>query len=371
MKKIPLFEIPKQHAPIRRELQKAALRVLASHQYILGSEGVHFEREFSRALGSRFTVGVSSGTSALHLALAALEVGPGDGVLTSPFTFIGTTIAAASVGADIQFADVDPVSLTLDPAQVKNRLKSNTKVVLPVHIFGYPADLGPILEIVRKKGLRMVEDAAQSHLAEYHERKVGTWGDIGCFSFYPSKNLGGLGDAGACLTNDSDLDRKLRILRNNGSDPVMRYKHVLKGVNARLDEFQAAFLLVKLKHLKTWTRMRLERARIYRKILTDVPVRLPPPETKDRTHVYHLFVIQTPERDRLKEFLESKGISTGIYYPIPLHLQPAYAHLGYRLGDFPVAEKACQEVLALPLYPELPPTQVEAIGQRIRSFFKK
>ncbi len=370
-KSIPLFDVEAQHAFLNNDLEKAVRRVLRSCHYILGEEGAEFEKEFAETIGTRFAEGLSSGTSALHLAVQALDVGRGAGVLTVPFTFIGTTIGILSAGAEVQFCDIDPVTLTMDPADAERRVRKNTKVLLPVHLYGYPADMPALLRISKRRRLRIIEDCAQSHLASIGGRKVGGFGDIGCFSFYVSKNLGAAGDAGACVTNRAELDQRIRILRNNGSDPKKRYKHVALGTNARLDEIQAAVLRVKLRQLRRWTAERTKRADVYRERLKDVPLALPPADGARGAHVYHLFVVRTRERDRLKEFLAQGGVSTGVYYPIPLHLQPAYRHFGYRRGDFPVSEQASREVLALPLYPELPLEKIARIADRIRLFFRR
>jgi dTDP-4-amino-4,6-dideoxygalactose transaminase len=366
---VPLFDITGQHAPLRQELRQAVLKVLDSCHYVLGEEGSSFENEFANALGSRHAVGVSSGTSALHLAITALGVGPGDGVLTIPMTFIGTTIGILAAGARIQFADIDPATMTMDPRDAAQRIRSDTKVLLPVHLYGYPAEMDALLALAKQKGLRVVEDCAQAHLTEYKGEKVGNFGDIGCFSFYVSKNLGAAGDAGACVTQDKGLDQKLRTLRNNGSDPRERYRHILKGYNARMDEIQAAVLRVKLRRLARWTEERRQRAALYRELLSDLPLQLPPAEGKGILHTYHLFIVRVKKRDRLRRHLADAGIATGVYYPIPLHLQPAYKDLGYRKGQFPQAEKACQEVLALPVSPEISLGKIRRVAGEIRSFF--
>ena len=366
---IPLFDIQAQHAPLKEELREAVLKVLDSCHFILGEEGKAFEEEFARLLGVPHAVGISSGTSAIHLALQAVDLHPGDGVLTVPFTFIGTTIGVLAAGGEIQFSDIDPRTLTMDPKEAAQRVKPNTKVIMPVHLYGYPADMDGIGEVATRKGLRVVEDCAQAHLTEFKGRKVGSFGDVGCFSFYVSKNLGAAGDAGACVTTDAALDEKLRVLRNNGSDPKAKYNHILKGYNARLDELQAAVLRVKLKRLAKWTAERKKRGELYRELLTGLPLELPPADGPRGTHTFHLFVIRTPERDRLQKHLAEAGVSTAVYYPIPLHLQPAYKDLNLRAGQFPHAEKACAEVLALPLYPELPLEKARAVGKAVRDFF--
>jgi dTDP-4-amino-4,6-dideoxygalactose transaminase len=371
VKPVPLYDILGQNAPLRRDLERAALRVLRSGAYILGPEGAAFEAAFAKLQGARHCVGVSSGTSALHLALLALEAGPGDGVMTAPFTFIGTTIAAVAAGAKIQFCDVRPDTLTLDPEDAARRLTSATKVLMPVHLYGHPADMTAIMALARRKGLKVVEDAAQAHLTEHKGKKIGALGDIGCFSFYVTKNLGAMGDAGACTTDDPALDRKLRILRNNGSDPVEKYRHPLQGYNARLDELQAAFLRIKLARLARWTARRRALARLYREKLSGLPLALPPEGAPGDAPTYHLFTVRTPERGALQAHLKEQGVSSAVYYPIPLHLQEAYQGLGYKAGDFPHAEKACREVLSLPLFPELTDAQARRVAAAVRGFFKR
>jgi dTDP-4-amino-4,6-dideoxygalactose transaminase len=368
---IPLFDIPSQHAEIKDELQQAVLATLNSCHFVLGQAGENFEREFASAMDAKHAVGLSSGTSAIHAALQALDIGRGDGVITTPFTFIGTTIGAAAMGVDIQFADIDPTTYTIDPADAKKRIKKNTKALIPVHLYGQPADMDPLMDLAKKNNLRVIEDCAQSHLAQYQGKKVGGIGDIGCFSFYVSKNLGAIGDAGACVTQDAALADKLRVLRNNGSDPQNRYKHILKANNARLDEIQAAVLRVKLRRLAQWTLRRQQLATRYRSLLAGLPVQLPPPATAESSPVHHLFVIRTPDRDRLREYLNQRGIATGIYYPIPLHLQPAYQDFGYKRGDFPHSEKAADETMAIPIYPELTEENQQRVADAIAGFFKK
>ncbi len=365
---IPLFDIRAQHAKLKGELRRAVQKTLDSCSFVLGEEGRLFEEELAARFGVPHAIGVSSGTSALHLALQAVGVGPGDGVLTSPFTFIGTTIGVLAAGAEIQFADIDPVTLNLSPDEAASRVRPNTRALLPVHLFGYPADMDGMLKVARRKGLRVVEDCAQSHLTTFNGATVGGIGDVGCLSFYVTKNLGAAGDAGACVTRDAKIDERLRVLRNNGSNPKAKYEHLLKGYNARLDELQAAVLRVKLKHLAEWTRLRRERAALYRELLADLPLELPPADGP-HVHTYHLFVLRSQERDRLQKHLAAAGVSTAIYYPIPLHLQPAYKDLGFRAGQFPNAEKAAREVIALPLYPELPLAAVRRVAAAIRSFY--
>lgn len=367
---IPLFDIQAQQAPILKELQKEVVEVVNTSSYVMGKKGLDFEKAFSQVIGTKCAVGVSSGTSAIHMALLALGVKERAGVLTTPFTFIGSTIGIASAQGEIQFADIDPETMTIDPNRVNDKIKPNTQIIMPVHLYGYPADMDNILSLAKSKRLKVVEDCAQSHLTSFHGKKTGSMGDIGCFSFYVSKNLGAGGDAGACVTNNPEWDSALRSLRNNGSDAEYRYKHNLMGYNARLDEIQAAILNVKLKHLAHWTGKRREIAMVYRKELGSLPIQLPPPDTDEIYQTYHLFILRTPCRDLLKAHLEKAGISSGIYYPIPLHLQPAYKNLGFKKGDFPHSEKAANEVLAIPIFPELTDEQMDTIIGSIQNFFR-
>jgi dTDP-4-amino-4,6-dideoxygalactose transaminase len=368
MKTIPLYDIASQNAPLQKELAQAAARVLKSGRFVLGDEGSAFERAFASAHGAKFGIGVSSGTSALQLSLAALGVKPGDEVLTTPFTFIATANAIAHLGAVPTFADIDEDTMTLDPGDVERRLTPKTKGLVPVHLFGLAADMEGLLGIAKKRGLFVLEDAAQAHLAESGGRRVGSQGDAAAFSFYPTKNLGAAGDAGLVTTNREDLDGLLRLLRNNGSSLHDKYLHPVMGDNARLDEVQAAILKVKFAKLALWTEQRRKRAEIYLEELAGLPLRLPVERKGDR-HVYHLFVVRTPKRDALARHLKERGVASAVYYPVPLHLQPAHRPLGYKAGDFPKAEQAAREVLALPIFPELTVAQVRFVCKQVRDFF--
>ncbi len=343
--------------------------MLDSGRFILGPEGAAFEEEFSRTQGVPHCLGVSSGTDALMLALEACGVGPGDEVIVPTFSFIATATVVSVLGAKPVFADVEESSLTLDPASVLEVRGRRSKALLPVHLYGVPADLDGLLEIARKYGLRLIEDAAQAHLTRYKGRPAGGIGDAGCFSFYPSKNLGAFGDAGLLSTPDPKVFAACAMLRDAGRKPGKRYEHARVGHNARLDELQAALLRVKLARLASWTRERRRVAERYRRGLAGLPVGLPPQESEGSRHSHHLFVIRTKERDALAKHLSGAGIETAVYYPAPLHLQPAYAGHGHRRGDFPVAEKAAREVLALPIFPELPDASVDLVCASIRDFF--
>ena len=339
-----------QFASLRAELLQALKDVAESTTYVLGPKVAEFERAFASYCGAKHCVGVNSGTSALHLALLGAGVRPGDEVITVPMTFIATSWAVCYAGARPVFVDVDPTTYTLDVAQVERKITPRTKALLPVHLYGQPADLGPLLDISRCHGLPLIEDAAQAHGARYRGEGVGTFGRCGCFSFYPGKNLGALGEAGAVVTNDDQLAARLRALRDHAQQ--QRYHHDEIGFNYRMDALQGAVLGVKLKYLEQWTEARGLLADRYRDRLACLPLQLPA-RLPDRRHVWHLFVVLHPERDRLRAELEVRGVQTGLHYPIPLHLQKAFRHLGYRAGDFPVAERIGRECLTLPLFPEM------------------
>jgi len=363
--RIPFLDLKAQYHSIKPALDDAVIRVLESGRYVLGPEVSAFESEFAGACGTRHAIGVSSGTSALHLALLALDVGPGDEVVTVPFTFVATVAAVMYAGAKPVLVDVEPRTLTLDPARLERAITPRTRAILPVHIHGQPADLAPILEIAARHGVPVVEDAAQSHAARYCGSPAGSVGTLGCFSFYPGKNLGAAGEGGAVVTNDDRLAKKVRMLRDWGCE--RKYEHQLHGFNYRLEEIQAAILRVKLSRLESWTEARRSHAALYQRLLAGGPASLPI-EAPGRSHVYHVFAVQHPSRDALASALEREGIATGIHYPVPVHLQPAYRDLGYGPGDLPVSERAAREVLSLPLYPELTSAQVDEVSQVVRTF---
>jgi dTDP-4-amino-4,6-dideoxygalactose transaminase len=359
---IPLVDLKAQYQDVKAEVDAAIAAVLESGHFILGPEVHAFEREFSEYCDTAYAVGVNSGTSALHLALLAAGVGEGDEVITAAFTFVATVAAIEYTGARAVLVDVDPLTLTIDPDRIEAAITPRTKAIIPVHLYGLPADMDPILSFARAHGLIVIEDAAQAHGAEYKQRRAGSIGDIGCFSFYPGKNLGAAGDGGAVTTANEDYARRVRMLRDWGAE--QKYLHVVKGFNFRLDEIQAAILRVKLRRLEAWTELRRQHALAYASLLSDTPVHLPH-ATPDARHVYHLYAIRTPERDRVQSELLAAGVQAGIHYPIPVHLQPAYANLGYRQGDFPVSERAADEVLSLPLYPELTAGAMERVARAV------
>ena len=368
--KIPLLSLKKQQELIGARLRQAVLRVLDSGAFIMGPETKAFEPEFAAALGSRFAVGVSNGTDALRVALEASGVGVGDEVVVPSFTFIATATAVSCIGARPVFADVDARTLTITAESVREVLTPRVKAVIPVHLFGQAADLDPLLELARAKGLAVIEDCAQAHLTAYKNRMAGTIGDLGAFSFYPSKNLGAAGDAGAILAQDERRAELCRQLRNCGRETGgPAYKHVRVGHNCRLDELQAAVLRVKLPHLREGTEARRAAARRYVEGLAGLPLRLPDLGSGGDSHSFHLFVIRTERRDALAKHLTERGIGNGVYYPIPIHQQPAYAQLAPKAGGLPVTEEACRTALALPMFPELEPAEVDAVCAAVKEFF--
>jgi dTDP-4-amino-4,6-dideoxygalactose transaminase len=360
---IPFLDLKAQYLGIKEEIAAAIARVLESGQYVLGEEVAAFEREFAAYSGARYAVAVNSGTSALHLALLAAGIGPGDEVITVPFTFVATVAAIQYAGARPVLVDIDPRTLTMAVDQIERAITPRTKAILPVHLHGYPAEMGPILEIARRHHLIAIEDAAQAHGAEYRGRRVGGLGDLGCFSFYPGKNLGAYGEGGLVTTNRPDFDRTIRMLRDWGA--ARKYHHELKGFNYRMEGLQGAILRVKLRHLETWTEARRAHAVRYDQLLKGSGVETTAFMPYAR-HVYHVYAVRHPKRDFLQAALRDQGVQTGIHYPIPVHLQPAYSDLGYKAGDFPCSERAASEVLSLPMFPELSQTQLDNVCEAIR-----
>ena len=363
---VPFVELQSQFRALEVEVRAAIDRVLERSWYILGEECAAFEREFASWVGTGHAVGMGSGTEAIHLALRAVGVGHGDEVITVANTCIPTISAIGASGATPILVDAHPETLTLDPDGLAAALTANTRAIVPVHLYGHPCDMDPIMAFAAEHGIAVVEDCAQAHGARYKGRMCGTLGHLAAFSFYPSKNLGAYGDAGAVTTNDPVLDSALRQLRNYGEET--RYHHVVPGFNSRLDELQAAILRVKLPHVTTWNAQRRDLGARYAEGLAGLPIHLPPRATwADSNH--HLYPIRTQERDALQAFLRERGVQTLMHYPVPVHLQPAYASLGYDHGAFPVAEASCTTVLSLPLYPELDLGAQESVIQAIRSFF--
>ena len=362
--RIPFLDLAATYDRFRGEIDAAVLGVLTRGRYILGEEGEAFEREFAAFQGVPHAVGVASGTDALHLALVALGVGPGDRVATVPNVSAPTASAIVSAGAEPVFVDVTEDG-GMDPAALRAALGRGLRAVVPVHLYGRPADIEAIVAIARERGLAVVEDAAQAHGSLVGGRSVGAWGDAGAFSFYPTKNLGAVGDAGLVATRDASLAARLRRLRNYGEES--RYRNVEHGTNSRLDEIQAAVLRVKLRRLAAWNARRRELAALYGELLAGLPLVLP---ADHPGHVYHLYVVRTPRRDALRARLAAQGIGSDVHYATPLHLQPAFRELGYRAGDFPVAERLAREVLSLPLHPLLSDPEAREVARAVRGFFE-
>jgi dTDP-4-amino-4,6-dideoxygalactose transaminase len=362
---IPLVDLKAQYASIKPEIDAAIQRVITNTSFILGKEVSEFEKNFAAFCQAQHCVGTDSGTAALHLALLLCDVKPGDEVITTTHTFIATAEVISVIGAKPVFVDIDPRTYNIDPQQIERAITPRTKAIIPVHLYGQPAEMDAILAIARKHNLRVIEDAAQAHGAEYRGKRAGSMGDIACFSFYPGKNLGAYGDAGAIVTNNAELAECARLLRNHGRRD--KYEHLIVGYGYRLDALQAAILGAKLPHLDAWNARRRAIADYYTELLTNTDVITPyvPPHI---TPIYHIYCIRHKNRDGLQKHLQARGIETGIHYPIPLHLQPVYQNLGYKVGDFPNAEKAANEILSLPIYPELTDAQVEMIVQAVKEF---
>jgi dTDP-4-amino-4,6-dideoxygalactose transaminase len=365
---VPLVDLKAQYATIKPEIDAAIQRVVDNSSFILGKEVTDFEENFAQYVGAAGAVGVASGTAALYLAFQACGIGPGDEVITTAHTFIATSEAISQTGATPVFVDIDPQTYNIDPKRVLEAITPRTKAILPVHLYGQPAPLEPLEEIARAHKLWLIEDAAQAHGAEYHEQRCGSIGDLACFSFYPGKNLGAYGDAGAVTGNDPSLLERVRKLRDHGR--TSKYEHEEIGFGERLDALQAAILRAKLPHLESWTEARRRNARMYDEMLADCDV-LRPYESPDSRHVWHLYVIRSPKRDAVLAHLKQKGIGAGIHYPVPLHRQPAYLKRGYGQLCLPKTEAAATEVLSLPMYPELRTEQinyvVEAVKEAIRA----
>jgi dTDP-4-amino-4,6-dideoxygalactose transaminase len=360
---IPLVDLQAQYQPIKQEIMAAIEGALESMQLFLGPQSQAFENEFAQYCGCEYGVGVSTGTDALTLALRACDIGNGDEVVTVANTFIATVEAIALVGAMPVFVDIDPETYTLDWRQLEQALTSRTRAIIPVHLYGHPVDMQPVLDFARVHGLRVIEDASQAHGATYRGERAGSTGDIGCFSFYFSKNLGAYGEAGMCVTNDARLAETLRKLRDHGS--LIRYHHEILGVNARMDEIQAAVLRVKLHYLEQWNAARRANANFYREQLRGV-VEAVPVVRPGSTHVYYLYVIRVGERAHFRKELEREGIATGMHYPTPIHLQPACLHYGYVRGMLPVTEVVTERIVSLPMYPELTTEQLQTVVNAVK-----
>jgi dTDP-4-amino-4,6-dideoxygalactose transaminase len=366
--RVPLIDLKSQNQEIKKEIASAISKIFDRQRFVLGEHGRHLELAIARKTGARFGVGVNSGSDALTLSLLACGVGVGDEVITTPFTFFATAGAISRVGAKPVFADIDPDTFNLDPKKVEPKITSRTKAIIPVHLFGLCCDMNPILSLAAKRKLFVIEDAAQAYGSSYHGKKAGSMGDAACLSFYPTKNLGGAGDGGMVLTSSEDIAKKIEVLRDHGAKE--KYHHDWIGINSRLDEIQAAVLGIKLKRIDFWNRQRQKRAADYDQGFKELPVKTPF-VPKGYEHTYHLYSIRTPRREALKDFLLKKGVGSGVYYPLPLHLQPCYKNLGGRPGDFPASEKAAGEILSLPMYPELTTAKTRYVISCVREFFGK
>jgi len=360
---IPMLDLRAQFAPIADEIRAALDDVLGSQQFILGPQLAALEQEVAGACGRRFGVGVASGTDALLLGLHACGIGPGDDVIVPTFTFVATAGAVSALGARPIFADIEPRTFNLDPAEIERRMTPKTRAVIVVHLYGLPAEMDAVLEEAARCGLRVIEDNAQAIAASYKGRKTGSFGELGCLSFYPSKNLGAYGDAGMILTDSEEVAARLRRLRNHGQ--AGKYLSEERGWNSRLDEIQAAVLRVKLRHLDGWKLARQARAGQYTALLGALPSVVTPVAPEGCEHVYYQYTIRVPGRDRVQKLLSERGIASTVYYPVPLHLQPLYRALGYKRGDLPAAERAAEEVLSLPIYPELTAEQIQRVSDAV------
>ena len=361
---IPLVDLKAQYRALKPEIDQAIQRVLDNAQFILGPAVSSFEQDFAAFCHSADAIGVNSGTSALHLALLAAGVRPGDEVITVPFTFVATVAAIEYAQARPVFVDIEPTYFTMDPAKIERAVTPRTKAIVPVHLYGQPADMDAIRDVADRHRLIVIEDACQSHGSEYKGRRCGSMGLLGCFSFYPGKNLGAYGEGGAIVTSGPALATKVRLLRSWGEE--VRYEHKHRGFNYRMDGVQGAVLGVKLKYLEAWTEARRSHAAEYTRRLTGTAASAPTERPASR-HVYHQYVVRVPERDAWRAALTEAGVQTGVHYPIPVHLQPAYADLGYSSGDFPIAEQAAAEVLSLPMFPEMTDQQIESIATVFRA----
>ena len=367
---VPLLDLHAQYTPLRQAILDAVTRVCDSQRFIGGPEVEGLERELCEHLDVPHAIGLSSGTDAVLAALMALDIGPGDEVITPTYSFFATAGCVVRVGAKPVLVDVEPGTFNVDVDATQAAITPRTKAIIPVHLFGQAAEMAPISEMAQPRGIAVIEDAAQAIGCLYHDRPVGTWGAIGCFSFFPSKNLGAFGDAGFVTTTDAALAKKLKLIRTHGMEP--KYYHHLVGANFRIDAIQAAVLRVKLPHLQTWSDARRANAASYRALFADAGLDevILPAEAPHRTHIYNQFVVRVPGRDRLKKHLDAAGIGTEIYYPVPFHLQQCFAGLGYKAGAFPVAEAAATSSLALPIYPELTPAQQACVVGAIRNFYR-
>ena len=364
--KIPFVDLRAQYEAIAREIDAAMAAVIARADFILGEDVELFEREFADYCEAKYAIGLDSGLSALELALRAFDIGNGDEVITVSHTFVATVAAISSVGAHPVLVDIDRDTYNIDPLQIEGAITSRTKAIIPVHLYGQPAEMDKILEIARTRNLLVIEDACQAHGARYKEKRVGSLGNAACFSFYPGKNLGAYGDAGMVVTDNAEMAERIKMLRNYGQKE--KYQHVLPAYNRRLDTLQAAVLRVKLRHLDEWNESRQRAAKLYDELLRDSDEVRTPFRAEESSHVYHLYVIEYPHRDALASYLREEGIAPNLHYPLPVHLQPCYLHLGLERGSFPATEDASAHVLSLPIYPEITEEQIRYVCNQIHRF---
>lgn len=366
--KVPFVDLKAQYETIKTEIQSAIAKVLEKGDFILGEELKLFEEEFANYCGVKYCVGVASGTEALWLALLALGIKEGDEVITAANTFIATALAITMAGAKPVLVDIDPKTYNINPKLIEEKITEKTKAIIPVHLYGQPADMDEINKIAKKYNLFVLEDACQAHGASYKGKRCGSLGHAAAFSFYPAKNLGAYGDGGAVVTNSGEIAEKIRMLRDYGQKE--KYRHLVRGYNSRLDTLQAAILRVKLKKLDEWNKKRMKAAEKYNELLKKTEAVLPE-RASDRTHVYHLYVIRTKHRNELQKYLEKKGVFTGIHYPIPIHLQPSFAFLKLKRRSFPIAEKYAEKILSLPMFPEITEQQIKYVAAEIKNFYGK
>ena len=362
---VKFVDLNRQYQSIKKDIDYTINNVIEDSDFILGKETEEFEKAFARYNKVKYSVGVSSGSCALELSLIALGIKRSDEVITAPNSFIATAFAISNVGAKPVFVDVNQDDYNLDVSKIEEKITNRTKAIIPIHLYGQCSDIKLMLEIAKKHNLKVIEDACQSHGALYHNKKAGSLGDIGCFSFYPSKNLGCFGDGGAVITNDEKVAERIRMLRNYGSKE--KYFHPIKGYNKRLDAIQAAILNIKLKHLDKWNNKRRKCANLYNELLRDIDL-LTPIEKEDRKHIYHIYAIRCKKRDKLIEHFKNKKISFGIHYPTPIHLQEAYSFLKYKKGDFIITENISKEILSLPMFPELTKEEIIYVCDNIKNY---
>lgn len=365
------LDLNKQYRSIKKEIDKTIKDVLESSSFIGGNEVQRFEEEIAEYCGSKYAIGVNSGTDALYLSLKALGIGNGDEVITTPFTFVATAEVIANCGAKPVFVDIEPKTFNIDVSKIENKITKKTKAIIPVHLFGQMADMNIIKKIAKKHKLFIIEDSAQAIGSEYYEKKAGSIGNCGCFSFFPSKNLGAYGDGGMIVTNSKKINDKIKLLKNHGSSPKEKYKNIILGTNSRLDSIQSAILRIKLKYLNKWSEQRRKKADYYSEKLNNIENIVIPITKKNRTHIFHQYTIRVKngKRDKFKDFSDKEGIPTMVYYPLPLHIQPAFKYLGYKEGYFPETEKAAKEVLSLPVYAEIKKEEQDIVIGKIKKFF--